>query len=70
MFDFRPPPSHHIRKADELAFDGNHNDLVVDWCVPKLGVTRLSLEDVESMFVATVEGHLAWVCVPPAGFRL
>lgn len=70
MFSYGPPPSHVLRRSVELAFDGNHSDLVVDWLVVDAGIVRLTLEDLESMFKATSDGHLAWVCVPPEGYRL
>lgn len=70
MFDLRPPASHLVRQSDELGFDGNHNDLVVDWCVPKEGARLLTRADLASMLRATRDGHLAWVCVPPEGYRI
>jgi len=70
MWDFIPPPSHVLRKRVDGAFDGSHADFILNWLVIKPGVTVVSLEDMESMFKATVDGHLAWVCIPPPGYRV
>jgi len=70
MWDFHLPASHVLRSQVDGAFDGSHADFVTDWLVMKEGRTSISLEDMENMFRATVEGHLSWVLVPPRGYRV
>lgn len=66
------PASRRVRRAVYERFDGNHADSLDDWMVAVgsetfIGVTEKAMEQLVGLLI---ENHLAWVVIPPAGYRL
>lgn len=66
-------PALRVRKfyrRAAAAFDGNLSADPTNWLFPTEDFDSLPTEAVETLMARTVEGNVAWVIFPPAGFRL